>query len=102
MRCMVVGLTPEQQEACRKAVVPVEIVRAQTVGEACASMSTLLPLLVVVNETMSEKDRADLTEFTTACGAELVVIGSAWLTNTFASHLLDAIRIAERRRHGKA
>jgi hypothetical protein len=100
LRCMVVGLTSEQEEACRRALVPVEVVHRRDVGEACASMSTVLPLLVVIDEGISDADRAALAEMTTACGAEIVAIEHAPAGKPFATRLLDALRIAERRRLG--
>jgi hypothetical protein len=97
---MVVGLTPEQEEACRIAILPVEVVRARDVREACSSMSTVLPLVVVVDEAISDTDRTSLIEMSTACGAEIVTAGHAVLDKSFATKLLDALRVAERRRLG--
>jgi hypothetical protein len=98
LRCMVVGLTAEQEQACRRAIVPVEVVRSPDVREACASMSTVLPLLVIVDEEISDADRSALSEFTTACGAEIVTVERT--PAGVAARLLDALRIAERRRMG--
>jgi hypothetical protein len=100
LRCMVVGLTPEQEEACRRAIVPVEIVRSGDVRQACASMSTVLPLVVVVDEGISDADRQALSEMSTACGAEIVVIEHTPTAKGYATQLLDALRVAERRRLG--
>ena len=99
LRCMVVGLTAEQQVMCRNAIVPVEVVTRPNVREACASMSTVLPLVVVVDESMSESDRTTLAEMTTATGAEIVVLGRV-PSAKIASTLLDALVVAERRRLG--
>ncbi|MDF2695096.1 MAG: hypothetical protein K0S65_3479 [Labilithrix sp.] len=100
LRCMVVGLTTDQEEACRRAIVPVEVVRRRDVSEACASMSTVLPLVVVVDENISDADRAALAEFTTACGAELVTLDQVPADRVHAARLLEALRVAERRRLG--
>lgn len=100
LRCMVVGLTPEQTEACRRAIMPVEVVPMRGVREACASMSTVLPLVVIVDDNISDADRSALSEFTTACGAEIVPMENAPLAKGFSSRLLDALRVAERRRLG--
>jgi hypothetical protein len=99
---MVVALTPDQEESCRGAIVPVEIVRASTVRDACVSMSSVLPLLVVVDAAISDADRSSLSEMTTACGAEIVTIesGSDATGKAFATRLLDALRVAELRRLG--
>ncbi len=100
LRCMTVGLTPEQEAACRAAIMPVPVVRLQTVAEACSSMSTVLPLVVIVDEEISQKDRDALAEFTTACGAELVTLERNLSGNTHGKRLFDAIIVAERRRMG--
>ncbi|HVH47853.1 MAG TPA: hypothetical protein VM925_36210 [Labilithrix sp.] len=97
---MVVGLTAEQEAACRDAIAPVEIVRGGDVREACASMSTVLPLVVVVDDDISEADHADLAEFATACGAELVTVPRTVTGKGFGARLFEALRIAERRRLG--
>jgi hypothetical protein len=99
LRCMVVALTPEQEHACRMAIVPVEVVSHKDVREACAAMSTVLPLVVVVDEGMSETDQSALKEFTTACGAEMVAIDHT-AGKGIAASLLEALRVAERRRLG--
>ncbi|HEY8429780.1 MAG TPA: hypothetical protein VIL20_15455 [Sandaracinaceae bacterium] len=100
LRCMVVALSPEQEEACRRAILPVEIIRAEDVRQACASMSTVLPLVVVVDEGISDADRASLSEMATACGAEIVTAGRIDFGKEFAARLLDAVRVAELRRLG--
>lgn len=99
LRCLVVGLTAEQEEACKRAVVPVRIVRARDIPDACSSMSTVLPLLVVVDEGITESDREALAEFTTACGAEIVTIEQRPV-GAYAKRLFDALIVAERRRLG--
>lgn len=63
-------------------------------------MSMVLPLVVVVDEAISEADRASLSEMATACGAEIVLAGSAGFEKPFAMKLLEALRVAERRRFG--
>ena len=98
VRCMVVDLTPEQETACRRALFPVEFVRATGVREACTIMSVVLPLLVIVDEAISDADRLALAEFTTACGAEIVMVERT--PTAIASRLLEALRVAERRRLG--
>ena len=97
---MVIGLTQEQEEQCRKAIVPVEVVPSRDVREACAVMSTVLPLVVVVDDVISDADRAQLSEITTACGAEVVTLSDALSGKGMAATLLEALRIAERRRLG--
>lgn len=97
---MVVALTPEQEEACRRAIVPVEIIHVDDVRQACASMSTVLPLVVVIDEAISDADRSSLSEMATACGAEIVTAEPTNFGKAFSARLLEAVRIAERRRLG--
>jgi hypothetical protein len=100
LRCMTVALSDEQDEACRRAIVPVEIVKTADVREACAKMSTVLPLVVVVDEAISDADRSTLSEMAVACGAEIVTAFRSESLKPFAAKLLDALRVAERRRLG--
>lgn len=97
---MTVALSDEQAEACRRAIVPVEIVKTADVREACTKMSTVLPLVVVVDESISDADHATLSEMAMACGAEIVTAFHAETPKLFAAKLLDALRVAERRRLG--
>ncbi|MBX3200870.1 MAG: hypothetical protein KF850_35865 [Labilithrix sp.] len=98
LRAMCVGLTSEQEGACRRALVPVEVVRAADVRSACATMSLVLPLVVIVDEAISDGDRAELAELTTACGAELVALAREPTERGYAERLLEAVRVAELRR----
>ncbi len=95
---MTVALGASQVEACRRAIVPVEVILCSDVAEACAKMATVLPLVVAVDEAISEEDRAALAEFTTACGAEIVLIEAAPPAQALAIRILDAVTVAERRR----
>jgi hypothetical protein len=100
---MVVGFDPPRLEECRRALVPVEAIAAADVKEACKMMSTVLPLVVLVDDALGDADRAQLAEMSTACGAEILVVRHGHddiSTNKFTSKLLDALRVAERRRLG--
>jgi hypothetical protein len=97
---MTVGLTSEQEEACRIAIMPIPLSRSRTAMEACASMSTVLPLVVIIDETMPRSEREAMSEFITACGAELVPLEHGLAGKALAKRLLDAIVVAERRRMG--
>jgi len=99
---MLVRLTADQEEACRRAIMPVEVIRVGDIRGACASMSTVLPLVVVVDEAISDADRSALMEFTTACGAELFTLERAPTLSGLGSRIFEAMRIAERRRLGTA
>ena len=100
LRCMIVGLSPEAEAACRRAIVPVEVVKKPDVREACASMSTVLPLIVVVDEGISDTDRSSLADMALACGAEVVLAAPTPAREQLSALLLDALRVAERRRLG--
>ncbi len=100
IRCMSVALTPEQEAACRNAIMPIPIVRAAHVAEASSSMSTVLPLIVIIDEKMPKADRDAMAEFIMACGAEVVALDPSLVGKGLAKRLLDAIVIAERRRMG--
>lgn len=100
LRCLVVALTPAQETTCRNAIMPVEVVCARNVKDACTVMSTVLPLVVVVDEAISDADRGTLSEMTTACGAEIVTMAATPSGKSFAANLLEALRVAERRRLG--
>ncbi len=98
LRCMAVALTTEQLDACRTAVVPVELVAFASVPDACTAMSTILPLIVAINAEMSEADRDAVAELATACGSELFEVEPAPTGRPFTVRILDALARAERRR----
>jgi hypothetical protein len=100
IRCMAVALRKDQEDAVRRAILPVEIVSRADVREANASMSTVLPLVVVVDESILESDRSSLSDMATACGAEIVVMEREPNQREFAARVLEALRVAERRRLG--
>lgn len=102
LRALFVGLDAQQEAECRRAIVPVEVVKADTFRDACSSMSTVLPLIVVTDEGISDADRSTLSDMTTACGAELVLASRPAAAGPLATLLLDALRRAERRRLGLA
>jgi hypothetical protein len=97
---MTVALSPAQFEAVRRAIVPVKVVPSRDVRDACASMSTILPLVVVVDEDISDADRVAVSEMATACGAEIVTLETTPTDSLVTTRVLEALRIAERRRLG--
>lgn len=98
LRCMTVALTPGQEAAIRKAIVPVEMVPFTSVPEACKSMGSVLPLVVAVDNEMTDADRTTLSELASACGAELFDVEEAPEGREFTLRILDAISRGERRR----
>ncbi len=103
LRCMVVGFDPARLDECRRALAPVEAIPAADVKEACKMMSTVLPLVVLVDDGLGDADRAALSDMSVACGAEILFVHRGRddiSANAFTSKLLDALRVAERRRLG--
>ncbi|MBX3230954.1 MAG: hypothetical protein KIT84_36455 [Labilithrix sp.] len=98
LRCLSVGLSADQLTAVRRAIVPVEVVPFATAAEACTAMSTVLPLVVVVDDATTEADRTALSDVAIACGAELFDVEPAPEGKEFSLRLLDALTRAERRR----
>ena len=95
---MAVGLTSDQEKAVRRAIVPVEVVPFATASEACTAMSTVLPLVVLVDDQATDDDRHALGDLAVACGAEVCEVEAAPDGRDFALRLLDALTRAERRR----
>jgi hypothetical protein len=95
--CLAVGLSEAQAQACATALLPIKIVRVDDVVDACARMSTVLPLVVAVDEGMSGPEQRTLREYADPCGAEIVAIPSD--ERELARRLLDGLRAAERRRY---
>jgi len=100
-RCMFVALDEAATKRCTVAVRPLQPVRVADVAEACAKMSAVLPLVVVVPESLEASETAELAELVTACGAELVRVGPTIDERTLGERLLDAVRKAESRRHSR-
>lgn len=95
---MAVALTEEQQDACRIAIMPVELVRFRTAADAYKAMSTVLPLIVAIGFDMVEAEREQLADFAEACGAEMVEIEAKPVMRELAYRMADALSRAERRR----
>ena len=95
---MTVGLTAGQESACRNAIVPVELIPFVTVPEACKAMSTVLPLVVVVGDAMSDADRTQISDLAQACGAELFDVEEMPAGREFTLRLLEALARGEKRR----
>lgn len=98
LRCMTVALSAGQEAAIKAAIVPVQMVPFASVAEACKEMSTVLPLLVAVDYTMSDADRTALSDLASACGAELFDVEEAPAGREFTLRILAAMARGERRR----
>lgn len=95
---MTVGLSAGQESACRNAIVPVELVPFAAVPDACKAMSTVLPLVVAVSDTMADADRTQISDLAEACGAELFDVEAEPAGREFMLRLLEALARGERRR----
>lgn len=98
LRCMAVALSEAQQDAVRVAIMPVELVRFRTVADACLAMSTVLPLIVAIDEALPESERNELADLAEVCGAEVVAIEEKPPLKELAYRMADALSRAERRR----
>lgn len=97
LRCMLVGVDEQQAGICAAALVPISMVRFAGAKEACARMSTVLPLMVVASRALGEAPLAELRDQAQACAAEMVVIDEPTPPDV-VERLHDALRRADRRR----
>jgi hypothetical protein len=96
-RCMLVGVNDKQAAACAAALVPFMTVKVADADEACARMSTELPLLVVAARTIGEAGLSEIGDLATTCASELVVIDDP-VPSDMAQRLYEALRRSDRRR----
>ena len=95
-RCMLIGVSDALASVCRRALDPVFPVRVSTPEEACAQMSAIHPLVVVVGP--DARVTRELEEIAGACGAETIVVGANPNERILSRQLVDAVRVAESRR----
>ncbi len=93
---MLVGLDDPTARECSQLLRPLVCVRVADVKEACAKLSEVLPLIVLVDERIAKSP--ELVEIVGACAAELVPIGPRFDRDALSLKLLDSIRKAEDRR----
>ncbi|MBS2019046.1 MAG: hypothetical protein JST00_39630 [Deltaproteobacteria bacterium] len=96
-RCMIVGLDEATAKECAQSVRPLVAIRISDPTEACAKMSEVLPLIVILPEALAVPG-SELVDLAGACGAELVTIGSTFDRSVLGKKLLESIRKAEDRR----
>jgi hypothetical protein len=96
-RCMLVGLDDAASRECSQSVRPLAVVKMRDAQEACAKISEILPLIVILPEALA-KPGSELVELAGACGAELVPIGPTLDRDALALKLLESISKAEERR----
>lgn len=97
LRCMLVGLDEQQAGICAAALVPMSMVRFTAADEACARMSTVLPLMVVASRALGDSPLAELRDVADTCAAEMLVIEEPTPADVVAK-LHDTLRRADRRR----
>jgi hypothetical protein len=97
-RCMLVGMDDATFNVCRLSVSPLEAFRLNTARDACARMSELLPLVVVLTDDAAPSDVAEVTELARACGAEVIAVARPVERAIFGRQVLDALQKGEARR----
>ena len=97
LRCLLVGLNDNQAAKCTSALVPIQMVRVEDVKEACARMSTVLPILVVADTKVSDSQLVELREFAETCAAEVYVMEDPPRDDATA-RLHEVLRRADKRR----
>jgi hypothetical protein len=97
-RCMLVGLDDASMRTCTQAVAPLDAVKMRDVREACAKLSEILPLIVVVPEDAPPAGMPELVDLAGACGAELLTVARPVDGPTLGLRILEALHKAESRR----
>jgi hypothetical protein len=97
-RCMLVGLDDASMRACTAAIMPLDAVKMRDVKEACAKLSEILPLIVVVAEDAPPAGMPELRELAGACGAEMVAVARPVDGPSLGLRILEALHKAESRR----
>ena len=97
LRCLLVGVTDAQAKVCERALLPIQMVRALETKEACAQMSTVLPLMVIAARAIGEDGLAEVRDLATTCAAEFVVIEDP-IQQDIVARLHEALRRSDKRR----
>ena len=97
LRCMLVGVNEELAGVCAAALIPITMVRVARADEACQTMSTILPLMVVASRSVGEAAIAELRDLAQTCASELLVVDDPFPDDVVA-RLHDTLRKADRRR----
>lgn len=97
-RCMLVGMDDATFSTCHDLVRPLEAIRMNSARDACARMSEVLPLVVVLTESAAQADLAEVTEVARACGAEVITVTQPVERTAFGRQVLDALQKGEARR----
>ena len=97
LRCLLVGLDEAQAAICAASLMPITMVRVAGVKEACARISTVLPIMVVASRKLGDPLLSELREFAETCAAEVVVMEEPPRSDAVA-RLHEALRRADKRR----
>lgn len=97
LRCLLVGLDDAQAAICARSLMPIQMVQVEGTKEACARMSTVLPIMVVASEKLGDAMLAELREFAETCAAEVYVMDDPPPSDV-TSQLHDVLRRADKRR----
>jgi hypothetical protein len=96
-RCLLVGLRDEEVSICAAALTPIKLVKVDGVKEACARMSTVLPLMVVASAKFDGTLLDELRDVAETCAAEVFVLDDP-APDDAIERLFDTLRRADRRR----
>lgn len=97
LRCLLVGLNDEQAAVCASSLVPIQMVRVDGVKEACARISTVLPIMVVASRKLGDPPLDELREFAETCAAEVYVMEDPPRADATA-RMHEVLRRADKRR----
>ena len=97
LQCLFVGLTDENASRCAAALRPIKAVRIEGIKEACARMSSVLPLVVVVAKRFGDPLLGELLDVANSCAAEVIEVEDE-PPEDLEKQLTEALRRADRRR----
>ena len=97
LRCLLVGLDDTQAAICATSLMPIAMVRVEGVKEACARISTVLPIMVVAGRKLGENSLGELREFAETCAAEVYVMDDPPPSDAM-ERLHETLRRADKRR----
>jgi len=97
-RGMLVGFDDASARTCTRSMAPLQPVRARDMREACAKMSEVLPLIVLLSEDAAATGTSELADLAGACGAEVITLALPVDGATLGPRILEALRKSEARR----
>jgi hypothetical protein len=97
LRCLLVGLDDGQAAICAASLIPIQMVRVEGVKEACARISTVLPIMVVAGRHLGDALLGELRQFAETCAAEDYVMDDPPPSDA-TDRLHEVLRRADKRR----